>query len=184
MKRLAIAAVVALSMLAACGRDDGEELIVDPGNPTLDLSSQYYTDANGQSTGSSGSPEDLRPENWESWVKDLFTPLDTAALPSGNASANAIERISLFPNPGGPTRAMYVLGVDTMNVKLVLVDKNRAARWRSSLQLQASTNSSFFTVRFPDSTLGTDSLFRLYYAFSLAGSPYFHTAHTDITLRR
>ena len=180
-KHLALAALLSFS-LAACKRDD--DVPDTPADATLDLSSQYYTDANGQPTGSAGSPEDLRQESWESWVKELFAPLDTATLPGGSASSNAVERVSLFPNPGGPNRAMYVLGLDTVNVKLVLVDKSRAARWKTSFQIQGSSNSAFFTMQFPTGALGSDTLFRLYYAFSLAGSPYFHTAHADITLRQ
>ena len=182
MKRVLVLSMVVAS-LAACKRDDDMPDTPPTADAVIDLSSQYYTNASGQPAGSSGSPEDFRQETWEAWVKSLFAPLDTAALPLGMAQSGNIERVSLFPNPGGATRAMYVLGVDTMNVKLVLVDKTRAARWTTSLQIQGSSNSAFFTLQVPATALGTDTLFRLYYAFSLAGSPYFHTSHADITVR-
>jgi hypothetical protein len=182
MKRHLVALLVVLS-LASCKHDDDVPDTPPATDTALNLSSQLFTNTSGQPSGSAGSPEDFRQETWEPWVKAHFTALDTATLPAGTAQSNVVERVSLFPNPGGPTRAMYVLGVDTMNVKLVVVDKTRAARWKSSLQVRGSSNSTFFTVQVPTSALSTDSLFRLYYAFSLAGSPYFHTSHADITVR-
>lgn len=180
MKRLLFFGL-ALSALAACKQDDD---IVDPPEPTpLDLSSQYYTDINAQPAGSAGSPEDFQTETWEPWVRTLFAHLDTAALPGVAAISDDIERVTLFPNPAVSSQVMYVLGVDTVNVKLVLVDRNRTAVWKSTHTIQSSTPSSFLPLSYANAALGQDSLFRLYYAFSTQASPYFHTSHADVTLR-
>lgn len=167
-------------MLAACRVDDDvpDPVVVPP----LDLSSQYYTDVNNQRAGQSGTPEDFQQEDWESWVQTLFDDLDTASLPSG--TANDIERVSLFPNPAQTQQVMFTQGLDTVNVKLVLVNKDRTPLWKASRQIAGASSSNFAVLDYSAVSLGQDSLFRLYYAFSTQDSPYFHTSHADVTLRR
>ncbi len=172
----------ALFTLGACKQDDD---VVDLPEPTpLDLSSQYYTDINAQPAGQSGSPEDFQQETWDASTRALFNSLDTVALPVAAAAANDVERVALFPNPATSSQAMYILGVDTLNVKLVLVNKARTAVWKTTQTIQSAAPSSFLALSYANASLGQDSLFRLYYAFSTQASPYFHTSHADVTLRR
>lgn len=178
MNRLLLAASFVF-LLAACKPDDDDD---DPVVPitALDLSSQYYFDVFANPTGRSTAdmPEDFAQETWMGWERDLFAPLDTARLP---ASAAESAQVYLYPNPSNGSMALGASASDSINCKVVLVDRRANALYRWS-----GTDSAYVAARFDWGTIAPsgDSLYRVYYAISTASRPYFHTSHADITIRR
>lgn len=157
-------------LLASCQKDKEES--------TLDLSGQVYTDVTGNVARINGATDDYRPESWEPWVYQLFSPLDTARLPA--AAADSVYLFHAYPNPCRPVQNLPFRSFDSVNVKIVVVDKQRHAWLRSSVLRPAGNN--LVPLNYTSFAGDVDSLYRCYVGFSTAGHPYFLKAHYDLTI--
>lgn len=150
-------------------------------DPTLDLSSQFYSQ-NGIDPirNTVGTLEDYKQESWEPWVRELFAPLDTGRLPNTPPSMDA--KLVVYPNPAILQQEFSVgYKTDSLNVKVVMVNRYKEPLLRVNLQLNSSSQSGW-VLSYQNVDRKGDSLFRIYYAFSTRSAPYFHTSHADITL--
>jgi hypothetical protein len=172
MKRLL--SVCLVSLLASCMADDDTVIA-----GVLDLRSQFYFDYNAQPTGQSNStPDDFSQESWQRWERKLFDDLDSVYLPSSKVDS---ARLYLFPNPCGKYQSLDGHASGPINLKVVVVNRFRKTLFRGSAN--GTTNVQ---MRLDWSVIApySDSLYRVYYAFSTKERPFFHTSHADVTVQQ
>lgn len=151
--------------------------------PALDLSSQIYTDPNGVVAGTSGNVSDeFAAETFDTWLRNLFAPLDTMALPASPLPQGT--QASVYPNPAMLYQAFSVHAQtqDSINLKIVLVNRNRELIKRAGITF--SNGQGVLAFDYSTVDLKGDSLFRMYFALSTKSNPYYFTSHADVTIKR
>ena len=166
--------VILLSVLfIGCKKSDEE-----PGNASgVDFTSIRKFDIEANFLGTEGNAtDDYTQEDWPQWVYDIFTPLDSVSLQGYVQSEVSID--ALFPNPCADTQIMRLFATQPVNLKLAIVDAEKRILFRESYHIFSAIHMLGFDYK--TLLMKPKTYYRMFYAFSAEGAPYFKRGHIDI----
>lgn len=170
MKQLLTVALLGL-LFTSCKKNDDNQ-----GGSGLDFTSVRQYDVNAIYLGNVGNAtDDYTMEDWPQWVVDFFKPMDTTNLTGYKQSDVSID--ALYPNPCRDTQVMRLFATQPVNLKVVIIDQFKTVYLRKSLHVF----SAIHTIGFDYKDLQMPPAhYRMYYAFSAEGKPFFFRGHIDI----
>jgi hypothetical protein len=172
MKQLLTIALLSVIFIG-CEKDDDK-----PSNANgVDFTSLRKFDIESNFQGTEGdATDDYTHEDWPQWVYDIFKPLDTVSLQGYIKSPISID--ALFPNPCADTQIMRLFATQPINLKVAIVDINKNVLLRNSYHVFSAIH--FIGFDYKELNMKPKTYYRMFYAFSAEGMPYFSRGHIDI----
>lgn len=174
MKQLLTAGLLVL-LFIGCKKDKPE----DHSASNYNFTSIRKYDVEANYLGSQGnSADDYSEEEWPQWVFDLFEPLDTVDLTGYVQSEVTVDR--LYPNPCADTQVLRYFATQPANLKLVVIDNMKNVYFMNSYHLNSAIHDIGIGYRNLPMPMPSNTFYRMFYAFSAEGKPFFSRGHIDI----
>lgn len=172
MKQLLTIALLSV-LFVSCKKNDNK-----PSSASgVDFTSIRKFDIEANFVGTEGeATDDYTHEDWPQWVYDAFKPLDTINLQGYVKSPVSID--ALYPNPFANTQAMRLFATQPVNLKVIIIDINKNVLLRHSQHVFSAIN--FVDFNYEGLDMEPKTYYRMFYAFSAEGLPYFSRGHIDI----
>ena len=172
MKQLLTIALLSV-IFVSCNKNDGKPSSANG----VDFTSIRKFDIEANFVGTEGdASDDYIHEDWPQWVYDAFKPLDSVNLQGYVKSPVSID--ALYPNPFAETQTMRMFATQPINLKVMIIDINKNVLFLNSYHVFSAINSIRFDYN--DVDMKPKTHYRMFYAFSAEGMPYFSRGHIDI----